>query len=311
MRSFHSLSALSVISFAALVSGAHAALVFSANFDDGTSGVVDDLTDLGTPAVGSFAFENTGTSTYGDISNASSGNKAFTSGNDANTRITINGATNNVPFEASPGTNFLGTDADNRLYANFAASSITGGVGATVQFDVGSYGTQNLGVFKALVVRGLSSTGDEVFETWISFGSSTATRRIYAREAGDTTYTRFSNSDGAPAGSLVYSSIAGWNSTDPTSAPGNLNTVTIGIQDGLVTYGSESGTAGSTLVFGQNSAATDIAQLEFTSVNYNQGGNSGYWLDNVTVETIPEPSAALLGGLGALALLRRRRGVAW
>jgi MYXO-CTERM domain-containing protein len=36
------------------------------------------------------------------------------------------------------------------------------------------------------------------------------------------------------------------------------------------------------------------------------------WLDsvsNVTVTAVPEPSAAILGGLGALALLRRRRGL--
>lgn len=31
------------------------------------------------------------------------------------------------------------------------------------------------------------------------------------------------------------------------------------------------------------------------------------WVDNITVNAIPEPSAALLGGLGFLALLRRRR----
>jgi MYXO-CTERM domain-containing protein len=30
-------------------------------------------------------------------------------------------------------------------------------------------------------------------------------------------------------------------------------------------------------------------------------------MDNASLTTIPEPSAALLGGLGLLALLRRRR----
>jgi len=44
------------------------------------------------------------------------------------------------------------------------------------------------------------------------------------------------------------------------------------------------------------------------TVDFNYGatvGNNGYMLDNVTV--VPEPSAALLGGFGLLALLRRRR----
>lgn len=42
----------------------------------------------------------------------------------------------------------------------------------------------------------------------------------------------------------------------------------------------------------------------------NQGGNNFNntgWIDNVTVTAVPEPGAALLGGIGMLALLRRRR----
>ena len=37
------------------------------------------------------------------------------------------------------------------------------------------------------------------------------------------------------------------------------------------------------------------------------GGSLGLQVNAVQVLTIPEPSAALLGGLGLLALLRRRR----
>jgi hypothetical protein len=37
------------------------------------------------------------------------------------------------------------------------------------------------------------------------------------------------------------------------------------------------------------------------------GSGSGYDIDNVSLVAVPEPSAALLGGLGLLALLRRRR----
>ena len=36
------------------------------------------------------------------------------------------------------------------------------------------------------------------------------------------------------------------------------------------------------------------------------GGGNGLSFDNIVV-TVPEPSAALLGGLGVLGLLRRRR----
>ncbi len=48
-----------------------------------------------------------------------------------------------------------------------------------------------------------------------------------------------------------------------------------------------------------------------TLADYTGGSNTGRWiyLDNMTFtgEAIPEPSAALLGGIGMLALLRRRR----
>jgi hypothetical protein len=72
---------------------------------------------------------------------------------------------------------------------------------------------------------------------------------------------------------------------------------------------------GSTVAFGAGdaftynirvttTAATDDLSLTFSSVSGSTGGAlfSGY-----TVAAIPEPASALLGGLGMLALLRRRR----
>ena len=51
------------------------------------------------------------------------------------------------------------------------------------------------------------------------------------------------------------------------------------------------------------------SQTLYLSFNNYRPANTDSWsvLDNVTITAIPEPRAALLGGLGLLALLRRRR----
>lgn len=55
-------------------------------------------------------------------------------------------------------------------------------------------------------------------------------------------------------------------------------------------------------------AAEDVANLtlRYTVDGATSGGGNNR-LDNVQINAIPEPSTALLGGLGLLALLRRRR----
>jgi hypothetical protein len=72
-----------------------------------------------------------------------------------------------------------------------------------------------------------------------------------------------------------------------------------------------------------NGASTDIVKMyvngsltnTFTGLNLGtddqyisfHARNSIAYIDNLSITAIPEPSAALLGGLGLLALLRRRR----
>lgn len=56
--------------------------------------------------------------------------------------------------------------------------------------------------------------------------------------------------------------------------------------------------------------ATDAGYITFRTTAAAWGGGSSWGLghvDNLSVTLVPEPSAALLGGLGMLALLRRRR----
>ena len=56
-----------------------------------------------------------------------------------------------------------------------------------------------------------------------------------------------------------------------------------------------------------NIAAANIGETLFLRFESNAVLNEYAAIDDVTLTVIPEPSAALLGGLGLLALLRRRR----
>lgn len=68
-----------------------------------------------------------------------------------------------------------------------------------------------------------------------------------------------------------------------------------------------------TLVNGVGTTFTDtsyfrIRKLRPNPAGTNAGANSTFHVyDNILISAVPEPSAALLGGLGLLALLRRRR----
>jgi hypothetical protein len=68
---------------------------------------------------------------------------------------------------------------------------------------------------------------------------------------------------------------------------------------------------GSSLVLLNNLNVTGVDAIRFTAGSVNLGVNEGAFiareLDVFGASTVPEPSAALLGGLGMLALLRRRR----
>jgi hypothetical protein len=87
-----------------------------------------------------------------------------------------------------------------------------------------------------------------------------------------------------------------------------------GLTTGSTTSGAISG-LGSTLVFGTGKAFTYSIEVEMTTATGDlsltfdslSGGSGGALFSGYTVQTIPEPSVALLSSLGLLALLRRRR----
>jgi hypothetical protein len=93
--------------------------------------------------------------------------------------------------------------------------------------------------------------------------------------------------------------------------------------DGSLISFKISDATGSGSAFSDSNGASDIVKMyvngsltnEFTGLNLDatdqfisfHANNTAANIDNLSITAIPEPSAVLLGGLGLLALLRRRR----
>lgn len=91
--------------------------------------------------------------------------------------------------------------------------------------------------------------------------------------------------------------------TDTVGTGTGFNGITNGAKIEFFTDGISQGTNAYTL-------ATNGGYITFRTTASNWGGGSSWGLghvDNLSVTLVPEPSAALLGGIGMLALLRRRR----
>jgi len=85
-----------------------------------------------------------------------------------------------------------------------------------------------------------------------------------------------------------------------------LGTFTMGDKFTLFAYdGSLNGNFGGLLDDSQFSDAGGLWIIDYDDIS--AGSNGGLGGSYVTITAVPEPRAALLGGLGMLALLRRRR----
>lgn len=118
-------------------------------------------------------------------------------------------------------------------------------------------------------------------------------------------YFRVSGSAEALSGGVGIGSPGTWTTN-------SLVTITLSGTGGVGSAFNGSGSVATISVGGTNFGTFTLAQqsnayLTFSAFNY---GNDLFGLgtfDNLNVTLVPEPGAALLGGLGFLALLRRRR----
>lgn len=146
---------------------------------------------------------------------------------------------------------------------------------------------------------------DQYPDTGIGFGAGGASNpRIEARYAGFG--TEIFNPGGAAAPSsqwFHYSVLIG-------ESEGGFRGITMSVRNLTTATNVNLGGAGGSWTFSVTDAQFGVApeNADGIWVRITQPWYDSGYVDNLTFTAVPEPSTALLGGLGLLALLRRRRG---
>jgi hypothetical protein len=254
---------------ASLTVGANAAtLLFSDNFDEPSANEVAETFNNNLASTQSGTI---GTTTYSVLSGAGNAAQHSNGGNNL-TLATFVGNIGRVSLDNNFATQ--ANSLDQPLQVSFNIGTVFGYAGDPtrwIHFNVGN--SQNLDVNSATTMVGVLFRANGQTETLIG-------------GAGQVT-------------------VPNWTAND---------LVTITLKDSVGTGSAFDGNGSfATVQIGANTIGTfDLgtqtnAYFTFGAFNFETSQFGGGTFDNFSVTAIPEPSAALLGGLGLLALLRRRR----
>jgi hypothetical protein len=205
--------------------------------------------------------------------------------------IVFSGTANNTGFTVDSTTSLTIVHAD-ISYNNGENNAVPGGPNFWPVLDDGSFG-------------GVNQTGSTVIA-----GDANSNGLLYKFTAGAATIGSISVYSGWANNGRIEQHYSVYTTTDVTVNGSSTWTLLATVDNGAgaptaFTTGSDNSLR--TTVYDNNSSilASGITGLRFNFSGGQQNGGVGY--KEIDVQVIPEPSAALLGGLGMLALLRRRR----
>jgi hypothetical protein len=217
----------------------------------------------------------------------------------AGAAITVTGAGNSTGFAVSS-TDLLQTQLSSTTNNLTINSGENGHTGSGYGNDVGTVGNLTDGLFQMFNDDNITSNG---------------ARKSYAISGGNITYNLDTTTNTQGYDISLIGIYTGWQNGgrdginvqvfySTVSNPMTFVSLTTATQNGAGQY--QSGVITETV--SPNLLATGVKSIRFDFSSTQENGASGYKeLDVIGTATIPEPSVALLGGLGMLALLRRRR----
>lgn len=205
--------------------------------------------------------------------------------------VVFSGTANNTGFTVDSTTSLSIVHAD-IAYNNGENNAVPGGPNFWPVLDDGIFG-------------GADQTGATVIA-----GDANSNGLLYKFTAGASTIGSISVYSGWANNGRVEQHYSVYTTTDLTVNGSSTWTLLATVDNGAgaptaFTTGADNSLR--TTIFNNSSSvlASGITGLRFNFSGGQQNGGVGY--KEIDVQVIPEPSAALLGGLGMLALLRRRR----
>jgi fibronectin-binding autotransporter adhesin len=228
------------------------------------------------------------------------------------TTLTLGGLTGNKNID-DDGTGVFSSTSGN--YTQITALTLNPGTGKSHSYD-GAITDGAVGMTLTKTgdgIQTLGGTSTYTGDTLVSAGTLFVNGSLSAATNDVTVATTGAiGGDGSIAGSLAFASGADFvfSTTMTLDVAGAVTFGSFGIAD-LVGLDSSVAVGTYTLINGGTVDFTNVINVGLANAVSLGGGKSAYLQSGslqVVVTAIPEPGTALLGGLGILALLRRRRG---